>query len=50
MTLADLKELNSKFREVLQKKRELDRLMEEKGLISSDNDLASENDIDDFDV
>ena len=50
MSLADLKELDSKFKEVLQKKRELDRLMEEKGLISSDNDLASENDIDDFDV
>lgn len=50
MSLADLKELDSKFKEVLQKKRELDRLMEEKGLISSNNDLASENDIDDLDV
>lgn len=50
MSLADLKELNSKFKEVLQKKRELDRLMEEKGLVSTGEDLASENDIDDFDV
>ena len=46
---ADLKELDSKFKEVLQKKRELDRLMEEKGLVSSDNDLVSENDTLDFD-
>ena len=49
MSLADLKELDSKFKEVLQKKRELDRLMEEKGLVSSDNDLVSENDTLDFD-
>lgn len=50
LSLADLKELDSKFKEVLQKKRELDRLMEEKGLTSMDKDLISENDINDFDV
>ena len=50
MSLADLKELNSKFREVLQKTRELNRMMEEKGLVSMDEDLASENDIDHFDA